>query len=111
MYRIADLLLDGSIAVDVEGNTPHIDFTVPLSRELTDEEIVAIKNASLIEEVETNYGEVGNVVSSYNISGWISVRKGWNGTCFTWNTCRLSDLEDLTQAVLELAEIVGGNNG
>ena len=85
--------------------------------EMSDEELLSLRSAALLEELEVNYGKVGGVIATYNLVGWKAIENR-NGLRVRWQTYRTTDLEalkqeneDLTQALLELAEIVGGGNG
>lgn len=114
MVRIANRLIDGTVITTDCGSGAAVELTVPVSVPLTDEDMIEIRDASLIEEVAVEYGEPGDVIASYNLFTWISVTK-MNGIHFMWQTYRSTDInqikqdnEDLTQAVLELAAIIGG---
>ena len=123
MVRIANRLLD--CIVNYSAGEDGADIEIRVKEELTDEDILAIRDAEFLEEMEVNYGEVKDVIGKYVLVGWKSIIKGWDGLRFCWQTYRTTDLdemkkqlekatqdnEDLTQALLELAEIVGGNNG
>ena len=99
---------------------PHVeDATVEMrvTGSFTDEDLNSLKNASLLEAV-TSVNKQETVVGSYRLVAWKSVEKTHDGYRFVWQTYRMTDLEalkqkneDLTQALLELAEIVGGGNG
>lgn len=118
MIRIAGKTFDCPINYFAGEQNADIEITLPTDVKLTDDEILSLKNATLLEELEVNYGEVKGVLGSYNLVGWKAVENTWNGIRFRWQTYRTTDLEalkqeneDLTQALLELAEIVGGGNG
>lgn len=123
MVRIANRLLD--CIVNYSAGEGGADIEIRVKEGLTDEDILAIRDAEFLEEMEVNYGEVKDVIGKYVLVGWKSIIKGWDGLRFCWQTYRTTDLdemkkqlekatqdnEDLTQALLELAEIVGGSNG
>jgi len=82
--------------------------------QLTDEQILALKSADLLEAFDYNYGEE-HAVATFALCGWKSIENTGRGQKITWQTYRLADIaelrqdnEDLTQAVLELAAIIGG---
>lgn len=115
MVRINDKLINGSVMMTDCGSYAAVELSVPSTVTLTDEEMLEIRDASLIEEIAVDYGEPGEAIASYNLVGWISVSKVWDGIHFMWQTYRSTDInqikqdnEDLTQAVLELAAIIGG---
>jgi len=109
MVRIAGMLFEANL--DCYGE--YIDLTI--QDELTEEQIQAIKNATILERVIMEYGQETNIVTVYNLLGWKKVEKVRYGMQFTFQTYHLTDVdqlkqdnEDLTQAVLELAAIIGG---
>ena len=118
MVRISGIELDTFVTYRSGEYGAELEVLVPSNISLTDEDIIKLKNAELIEEFEDNFGKIGDVIAEYSAVGWISVEKTPKGIFFRWQTYRTTDLEalkqdneDLTQALLELAEIVGGNNG
>ena len=118
MIRIAGITLDCNVRYRAGDSGAEAEINVPSRITLTDEQIIAIKNAEIIEEIDNKYGKAGDVIGTYSLVGWRSVEKTDDGIWFTWQTYRTTDLEqlrqeneDLTQALLELAEIVGGSNG
>lgn len=118
MIRIGDITLDCFANYFANGDGANVEVFVPNNIALSDEDIITIKNASMIEQLETNFDVVGDVVATYSLVRWQCVEKRPNGIRFVWQTYLTTDLEqlrqdneDLTQAVLELAQIVGGDNG
>ena len=117
----------GNITFDCTANYSNADveIIIPISHEITDEELLTLKNSTLLEEVEVNYGEETGTIATYALCGWKSMERVYGGTRIRWQTYRTTDIEplkeqlklaqqdneDLTQALLELAEIVGGSNG
>ena len=118
MVRIAGRTYDCPINYNAGPESADIEIVVPKSASLSDEDVAAIKNATEMEEVDYNFGSEVGVIGTYALVGWKLVENLYNGTRFRWQTYRTTDIEkikqdneDLTQALLELAEIVGGNNG
>lgn len=112
MIRIAEMCFD----TDVELIGESISATIPRKYDLTNEQIEALKNAKIIERLDMNYGQEVGVLGTYNLVDWQKIEKTINGMRFTWQTYSITDInqlrqdnEDLTQAVLELAEIIGGS--
>lgn len=94
----------------------YADATITLDCrfQLTDEQILALKEAKLLEAFGYNFGEE-RPVASFALVGWKAIENTSAGQRITWQTYKLADIadlkqdnEDLTQALLELAEIVGG---
>jgi hypothetical protein len=118
MIQIGGLTLDCFATYTANESGANVEVFVPNEINLSDDDIVAMKNATSIEQIEKNFGVVGNVVAEYSLVCWQSVVKRPTGIWFTWQTYRTTDIEqikqdneDLTQALLELAQIVGGDNG
>ena len=107
MIRIANMLFEA----EPEYRGESVEVTIPREANLTDAQSEAIKNADTLERMDMNYGEVVGVSASYHLIEWKKVEKVRGGTKFVWQTYSVSDMEDLTQAVLELAAIIGGDNG
>lgn len=115
MVRIAGETIDASVLYREGEHGSYIEMTVPHSRPLTDEEVVMLRDATMIEELSVNYGEVGEPSAAYSLAGWLGIEKAWDGIHFKWQTYRTTDIEqlrqdneDLTAALLELAAIIGG---
>lgn len=114
MVRIAGMTFD----TDIEINGETVEATIPNEYDLSDEQVETLKNAKKLERLDMNYGKEVGVLASYNLVDWRKVEKERYGMRFGWQTYRTTDVdqlkqdnEDLTQALLELAEIVGGDNG
>ena len=116
MVKIAGMLIDTIISY----TNADLEIIVPNGATMSDENINLIKNADSVEELDVNFGEVKGTRGVYVLLGWRSVERLGKDIRFRWQTYRTTDLdalrqenEDLTQALLELAEIVGGteNNG
>lgn len=107
MIRVANMLFEA----DVEYSGESVEVTIPRDANLTDAQIEAIKSADTLERLDVNYGEIVGVNVSYHLIEWKKVERVRGGTKFVWQTYSVSDMEELTQAVLELATIIGGNNG
>ena len=117
MVRIDGKTYDCSPNYHAGESGADIEIAFPLGYEMSDEELLSLRSAALLEELEVDYGKVGGVIATYNLVGWKAIENR-NGLRVRWQTYRTTDLEalkqeneDLTQALLELAEIVGGGNG
>ena len=116
MIRVAGLTLDGYIRYVQGEKYAELELRISRDRSMTDEEIASVKNAEQLEEFILEYGQEGDTIGTYNLYGWRRIVKDWDGsTIISWQTNRTTDIEqlrqdneDLTQAILELAEIVGG---
>ena len=111
MIRIADMLFEA----DVDLINETIEVTIPKDYSLTDAQIESLKDAKTLERLEMEYGKEIGVMVTYNLIEWRKVEKVRQGMRFAWQTYRSTDIEqirqdneDLTQALLELAEIIGG---
>lgn len=111
MLRIAGMLFD----TDAEVVNEVVEVTIPKDYVLTDEQVEALKNAKTLERLEMNYGKETGVLATYNLIDWKKVEKSKYGMKFAWQTYSSTDIaqirqdnEDITQAVLELAAIIGG---
>lgn len=112
MVRISDMCFD----TDAEINGETIEVTIPKEYELENEQIESLKNAKTLERLSMNYGKETGILAVYNLIEWRKVEKVRYGIRLAWQTYRTTDIEqikqdneDLTQAVLELAQIVGGD--
>lgn len=115
MIRIADHEFETNATYEV--NTADATVSVKLVGSYTDDDLNELKNAKLLEAI-TSVGGEDMVVGSYVLVAWKSVEKTHDGYRLVWQTYQTTELdklkqenEDLTQAVLELAAIVGGGNG
>lgn len=124
MYcRIAGFEFTGPVIY--QGGETHSDLIFTVPGDLTEAERTRIQEAKLFEVLN---GE--EVIGSYQLVDWRRVEKVSGGYQITWQTIRLTELdelkeqvktlqeeneqlrqdnEDLTQGLLELADIVGGN--
>ena len=91
------------------------DLSATFTGGLTDAEITVVLNAKEIAEVDNGTGET---LSVYSLIKWRGMEKRGEDLAVLWQTYIHDDVEslktdneDLTQAVLELAAIVGGGNG
>ena len=77
-----------------------------------------IQGAIAAKEIASVSDDTGETLGIFALLGWRMMEKVENGLKITWQTYILNetetlkqDNEDLTQALLELADIVGGGNG
>lgn len=91
------------------------DLSATFTGGLIDEDITSVLNATEITEIANDTGETLGV---YSLVKWRGMEKSGMDLVVLWQTYVLDDInqvkqdnEDLTQALLELAEIVGGGNG
>ena len=88
------------------------DVSATFTGGLSDEDISNVLNAKEIAELANDTGET---LSIYSLVKWRGMEKSGNNLVVLWQTYIHDDIEqikqdneDLTQAVLELAQIVGG---
>jgi hypothetical protein len=112
MVRIAGKMIDTFATY----SDADIEIIVPNGADMSDEEVLEIRNADLVEEISDDFGKIGGVIASYVLLGWKSVERLGRDMRFRWQTYRSTDLdqmkkdnEDITQAILELAAIIGGD--
>ena len=113
--RIAGYELECDVDENAGPQNVDLGMTVYHPESFSDEDILKIRDATLLEEVALDYNEQPVVVRRYNLIGWRAIEQVRFGLCFRWQTYRTTDIEqlrqdneDLTQALLELAEIIGG---
>ncbi len=116
MVRIANMIIPGYISYIVGDENADIELIIPDSVGLSQEQMQSVMTADTLEDIAENNGEAGDVIGVYHLLIWRSVTRIMGGYRFRWQTYRSTDIsqikadnEDLTQALLELAEIVGGN--
>lgn len=118
MFVIAGMSFEGQLKYTAK----TIAATVPMG--LTEEQLIAIRDAKMIEIVNNE-----ELVAQYTLVNWSAIEKVGNGIQFTWQTFYADDVdtmkqqissltaqleeanaanEELTVALLELAEIIGG---
>lgn len=90
------------------------DVSATFKGGLSDEEITDALNAKEIAVVDN----AGNTLAIYSLIKWRGMEQSGHDLIIFWQTYVLNevegiktDTEDLTAALLELAEIVGGGNG
>ena len=123
MIRIAGFDIDSGINYNPDGQYAEIELVIPASANLADEDIMKIRDATLLEEVFIEYGETETYVGSYALFGWRRMQREWDGSMnIAWQTGRMTEIDslrdelakakqenkELTDALLELANIVGG---
>ena len=100
-----------------QANVGDATVSLEIYDAVSDEDMVALKNATLLEAF-TDIGGAETLVGSYALVAWKSFEKTMRGYRFVWQTYQATEIdalrqenEDLTAALLELAAIVGGDNG
>lgn len=124
MYcRIAEMEFTGPVDYNAGETHADIGFVVPAN--LTEAERNTLLHAELLEVMNGN-----EVMGRYKLVDWRSIEKVSNGYLIVWQTVHITELEelaeqvaelqeeneqlrqdneDLTDGLLELAEIIGGN--
>lgn len=108
MIKIAGLKIDGRVNYVVGDANADIGVFIPNTVKLTDKQILAITQADTLEEIAVEFGVEMGVVAKYHLITWRSFTNFPDGYRFKWQTYRTTDIEDLTQAVLDIANVVGG---
>lgn len=127
MIRIAGYEIDGCLNYIQGGQYAEVEIGIPPSANLTEEDIDAIKAATLAEEVfVVVQGKEQHLVGSYALYGWRRIHKEWDGSIrIAWQTSRTTEVNDLkeqlaaakeenetlSQAVIELAQLVSDLKG
>lgn len=111
MIEIANMRFDAS----VERRDGEVG-TLINGIKCTDDIVAGIRDAKELKEITISLDGKESVLSLYNLIEWKSIENVGSGILFKWQTYRTTDIEqikqdneDLTQALLELAEIVGGD--
>lgn len=121
MVRIDGRIYNGNVIYRMDDE--HADISALLTKEegFTDEEVMALQTASLLEELIVNYGVVEGVLNRFNLTGWRSVQRKMTGILFVWQTYKVTEIDTLKEqlaaaqeenkaledALVELADIVG----
>lgn len=115
MVRVGGKTFDAFVNYSAGEYGGDIELTIPGTLKLTDEELLAIRDAKTLEELDTNFGVINGVRGVYALIGWRAVENTPSGIRIRWQTYRTTDIEqirqeneDLTQALLDLAERIGG---
>ena len=128
MFRIAGHVFEGAINFCALNSGKGIAVVVPADTSVSVME--QLKNATLIEVLDAG----DEVIGSYRLTGWRKMEtvnaNGEPGMMITWSTVNLDELDtlkdkvtaleaenaqlqtdnaDLTAAIFELAEIIGGD--
>ena len=128
MFRIAGHVFEGAINFCALNSGKGIAVVVPADTSVSVME--QLKNATLIEVLDSG----DEVIGSYRLTGWRKMEtvnaNGEPGMMITWSTVNLDELDtlkdkvtaleaenaqlqtdnaDLTAAIFELAEIIGGD--
>lgn len=116
MFRINGTVFNGYL--NYTAGQSGADIEAKIEGGVDEDTLIMLKNATLLEDLIVEYGEVKGVRGTYQLFGWRKIENVRDGLTISWQTYRTTDIEklkqdneDLTQALLELAEIVGGNNG
>ena len=109
MFRIRDTLYNGTVSLHSGEYGAYVEalFDEPPA----DEDLAGLKNAKELEDLEMNYGEVSGVRGVYALCGWKSIENTRNGVRICWQTYNSTDIENIKDAIFELAAIIGGGNG
>ena len=112
MLRINDKIYNGNAYYKIDASG---EIVADISDELSDEQISEIKNATLLQKLDDRDQSVDG---EYRLIGWRFIENTNNGIRVSWQTYVVTDVEqlrqdneDLTSAILELAAIIGGDNG
>lgn len=122
MIRVANKTYNGAVSLRAGEAGSEIEVLFEDGDLLTDEDLIAMKNATLLEDLVENYGEVSGIRGSYALYGWRSIRYVVPGKVkVSWQTYQTTDIDELKEqlraaqeenevledALLELAEIIG----
>ena len=123
MFRVANKVYTGDIN-RFDGDDAR-GLSARFAANTSDEDILALKNAELLEELDS---DGVTVIASYHLTGWRRVEVILGGIKILWDTisnqevdelkAQMQDIqdenerlrqdnEDLTAALIELAEIIG----
>lgn len=118
MFRVSEKLYDGAVNLHAGETGSDIEVIIPVDVPVSDDDLMDLKGATVLEDLIVEYGEVKGVRGTYSLCGWQSIENTRLGLRIRWQTYRSTDInqlrqenEDLTAALLELAAIVGGGNG
>jgi hypothetical protein len=114
MFKIDGTTFDGYL--NYRAGSSCADIEAKIIGGVDDETLGRLKDATLLEDLLVEYGEVKKVRGTYQLFGWRRIENAEDGLIISWQTYRTTDIEqmkrdneDLTQAILELAAIVGGD--
>ena len=112
MIRIGTYEFDNTARYQID--YANATIMVEILGDIPDEEFNDLKRATLM-QAYTSIDKVETLIAEYNLVSWKSVEKTGRGYRFVWYTYKPADIEslrqdneDLTEALLELAAIVGG---
>lgn len=116
MFRIEGIVFDGYL--NYTAGASGADIEAKIEGGVDETVLNKLKNATILEDLDVEYGEVKGVRGVYQLFGWRKVENVRGGLTVSWQTYRTTDIEkikqdneDLTKALLELAQIIGGGNG
>ena len=114
MIEIAGFRFDTFVSYSPSDTGVDIVIAIDESA-LDDEKIRAILDAKTIKEIAADLDGNESVITIYNLVAWRSIERSGRNLVFRWQTYSTTELEqlrqdneDLTEALLELAAIVGG---
>lgn len=99
MYRIAGMVFNGQINYNAGSDHRMIAITVPDS--LTENQILALKNAELIEVLGNDNNDI---IGSYRLTGWRRVEKVANGIQFMWSTITTVEVDTINAKITQQGE-------
>lgn len=94
MYRVAGMVFNGQINYNAGSDHRMIAITVPDT--LTEAQIIALKNAELIEVLGTN---TDDVIGSYRLTGWRRMEKVTGGIQFMWATITTVEVDTINARI------------
>lgn len=128
--RICNYVFDGRPSFNIGYNRRCVDFVVPY--DTSNEVIEELKEAEFLELINSK----GVTEGTFRLTGWVGVERvysnGHSGIAIRWNTVSLDEVDQmkeeisslkaenaqlteensfLTDALLELAEIIGNEEG
>ena len=101
MYRVAGMVFNGQINYNAGSDHRMIAITVPDT--LTEGQILALKNAELIEVLGS--GEE-DVIGSYRLTGWRRMEKVAGGIQFMWATITTVEADTIKAKIDQQGETI-----
>lgn len=105
MVRISGKTFEGVVSLKTGEAGAEIEVLFEQADAITDEDLIAMKNATLLEDLVVNYGEVTGVRGSYALYGWRSIRTTTSGKLqISWQTYQTTDVSEMQSRIAELEE-------